>query len=234
MHAHFPNYRYRDIVKAQHQLVFEFLKVDHLRLVMGTSMGGMQTWLWGETFPNDMDALMPLACAPIEIAGRNRMIRQMAIDSIRADPEWMGGEYKTQPRGLTTAIYALILMGSSPLQMLKQAPTGEAAKDLLERTVNGRIHGTDANDFLYQFEASQDYNPNPDLEKIVVPLTAVNSADDFINPPELGVVEREIKRVKQGEFVMLPISDETRGHGTHTIASIWKDHLVALLKRSEH
>ncbi|MFI5384884.1 MAG: alpha/beta fold hydrolase [Fimbriimonadales bacterium] len=226
LHAKFPNYRYHDIVRAQHQLIFENLGVSHLRLVMGTSMGGMQTWMWGEMYPKDMDALMPLACAPIEIAGRNRMTRQMAIDAIRTDPEWMGGEYKTRPRGLTTAIYALILMGSSPLQMLKHAPTGEAAKNLLEQTVRGRLATTDANDFLYQFEASQDYNAQPDLEKIVAPLTAVNSADDYINPPELGVVEREIKRVKNGKFVML------RGHGTHTIASIWKSHLQELWIRS--
>lgn len=234
LHAKFPHYRYTDIVHAQHLVVFEKLGVDHLRLVIGTSMGGMQTWMWGETYPDAMDALMPLACAPIEIAGRNRMVRKMAIDCIRNDPSWQNGEYTTQPNGLVGAIYALTLMGSSPLQMLKQAPTREAADALLARTVKARLASTDANDFLYQFESSEDYNPQPNLEKIVAPLTAVNSADDFINPPELGVCEREIKRVKNGKFVLLPTTDETRGHGTHTIASIWKEHLVDLLSRTAH
>ena len=232
LHAKFPNYRYNDIVRAQHSVIFDNLKVDHLRLVMGTSMGGMQTWMWGAMFPNDMDALMPLACAPIEIAGRNRMIRKMAIDGVRNDPEWKGGEYSSQPAGLLFAVNSLILMGSSPLQMLKDAPTGKAADTLYEKTVKSRMTTLDANDFLYQFEASGDYNPQPDLEKIVAPLTIVNSADDMINPPELGVVEREIKRVKLGRFVLLPVSDDTRGHGTHTIARLWKQHLLDLLERS--
>ena len=232
LHAKFPNYRYDDIVRAQHQIIFEKLGVDHLRLVMGTSMGGMQTWLWGEMYPNEMDALMPLACAPIEIAGRNRMVRKMAIDAIRNDPGWDNGEYKTQPAGLVAAFNAIIIMGSSPIQMLKQAPTRQAADDLLERTIKARMAQTDANDFLYQFESSGDYNPKPDLEKIVAPLTAVNSADDFINPPELGVCEREIKRVKLGKFVLIPASDKTHGHGTHTYAALWQDHLAELLKRS--
>jgi len=232
LHAHFPAYRYHDIVRAQHQLIFDFLKVDHLRLVMGTSMGGMQTWMWGEMYPTDMDALMPLACAPMEIAGRNRMVRKMAIDAIRTDPEWKNGEYTAPPRGLITAINSLLIMGSAPLQMLKQAPTRVAADSLLERSVRAQLARTDANDFLYQFESSEDYNPNPDLERIVAPLTIVNSADDFINPPELGTVERDIKRVKQGKYVLLPITDATRGHGTHTLAGIWKQHLEDLLKRS--
>ncbi len=232
LHVQFPAYRYNDIVRAQHNLVFEQLHVDHLRLVMGTSMGGMQTWLWGEMFPQDMDALMPLACAPIEIAGRNRMVRKMAIDSIRHDPAWQGGEYSTQPPGLIGAINSLIVMGSSPLQMLKQAPTRELADDLLARTQTARLSVTDANDLLYQIESSADYNPLPHLEQIAAPLTCVNSADDFINPPELGVLEREIQRVKQGQFVLLPITDQTRGHGTHTLAPLWKGHLKALLKRS--
>ncbi len=233
LHARFPAYRYTDIVRAQHQVVFELLHVDRLRLVMGTSMGGMQTWMWGEVYANDMDALMPLACAPIEIAGRNRMIRRMAINSIRQDPEWKGGEYTKQPPGLVGAIYSLILMGSSPLQMLKQAPTGAKADAQLEQTVKSRLAATDANDFVYQFEASQDYNPEPELEKIVAPLTAVNSADDFVNPPELGVLEKSILRVRNGKFVLLPITDRTRGHGTHTLASIWLRDLTELLARSE-
>lgn len=232
MHARFPNYRYHDIVRAQHMLVFDLLKVDHLRLVIGTSMGGMQSWMWGEMYPDAMDALMPLACAPVQIAGRNRWTRKMAINAIRTDPGWMDGEYKEQPRGLLEAVDMLILMGSAPLFNYKQAPTREHADALLERSEHARLATADANDTIYQLEASEDYNPEPDLEKIQAPLTAVNSADDFINPPELGIVERLIKRVKKGEFVLLPISDKTRGHGTHTIASIWKDHLEELMKRS--
>ncbi len=233
LHAKFPNYRYADIVRGQHMVVFDFLHVDHLRLVMGTSMGGMQTWLWGETYPTDMSALMPLACAPIEIAGRNRTVRKMAIDGIRNDPDWIGGEYKTQPRaGLTFAANSLMIMGSSALTMLHLYPTAKAADSQYERSIANYQKTLDANDFLYQFEASEDYKPNADLEKIVAPLTWVNSADDFINPPELEV-EKDIKRVKNGKFVMLPITEKTRGHGTHTIAEIWKEHLVELLKRSE-
>jgi len=184
-------------------------------------------------YPDAMDGLFPLACAPVEIGGRNRIIRKMAIDGIRNDPEWLGGEYKTQPRGLITAINSLVIMSSAPVFMLHQAPTRQQADDLYERTVQQRMENTDANDLLYQFESSEDYNPEPDLEKITAPLTAVNSADDTINPPELGIVERLIKRVQKGQFVLLPITDKTRGHGTHTIASIWKDHLEELLKRSE-
>ena len=233
MHANFPNYRYNDIVRAQHTLIFDDLHIDHLRLVMGTSMGGMQTWMWGEMYPDSMDALFPLACAPVEIGGRNRIVRKMAIDGIRNDPEWMGGEYKTQPHGLITAINSLIIMGSSPLHMLSEAPTRKQADDLYDQVVDRYMKSTDANDLLYQFESSEDYNPEADLEKIVAPLTAVNSADDEINPPELRIDERLMNRVKKGKFVLLPITDKTRGHGTHTIASIWKKYLVELLRRSE-
>ena len=231
--AEFPNYRYDDIVRAQHELVFEHLKVDHLRLVMGTSMGGMQTWVWGEKYPDAMDALMPLASAPFAIAGRNRMTRRIAINAIRNDPVWMGGEYTSQPPGLRTAVDMLILMGSSPRQMLKQAPTRDEADRLLEQSEEAQMRRTDANDLLYQIESSGDYDPAPDLAKIIAPLTAVNSADDFINPPELTQVAENVAKAEGGRFVLLPVTDETRGHGTHTIAAIWKQHLIALLKRSE-
>lgn len=232
LHARFPRYRYRDLVRAQHRLVSEGLKVDHLRLVLGTSMGGMHTWLWGETYPGFMDALMPLASLPVQIAGRNRMMRRMIIDSIRSDPDWKEGEYQAQPRGLVSALYTLLLMGSSPLQWQKAAPTRDAADRFLDEQVKSRLAGLDANDMLYQVEASADYDPSPELEKIEAPLTAVNSADDLINPPELGIMEREIRRVKQGKYVLIPISDETRGHGTHTRAIVWKQHLEELLSRS--
>lgn len=233
LHARFPHYDYYDMVAAQYRLLTEKLGVNHLRLVMGTSMGGMHSWLWGETYPDFMDALVPLASLPIEISGRNRFFRRMIIDSIRNDSDWQNGEYKTQPvRGLTTAIYTLVMMGSAPLYMQKQAPTKDAADKLFDETMKSRLATTDANDLLYQVDASRDYNPQPKLELIKAPLLAINSADDAINPPELGIVEREIKRVKNGRFILLPITDETRGHGTHTIAAIWQKYLAELLSAS--
>jgi homoserine O-acetyltransferase len=232
LHARFPRYGYLDMVRAQHLLLTEGLKVDHLRLVMGTSMGGMQTWLWGETHPGFMDALLPLASLPTQIAGRNRMMRRMVLDSIRTDPEWNGGEYKAQPRGLTAAMYTLLFMTSSPLQWQKAAPTRDAADRFFEEQVRTRVEATDANDLLYQFDASRDYDPGPALETIQAPLTAINSADDQVNPPELGILEREIRRVSRGRAVLLPISDETRGHGTHSWPVLWQEHLAALLRDS--
>lgn len=232
LHAKFPHYGYGDIVKLDYRLLTEHFGVNHLRLVMGTSMGGMQTWVWGETYPDFMDALMPLASLPVEIAGRNRMTRRMIIDDIKTDPEWKAGEYTTQPHGLGAALDILTLMSSSPLQMMKQAPTREAADRALERSRAARMRATDANDLLYQVAASEDYNPEPNLDKIRAPLFAINSADDFINPPELGIMQREIKKVKNGKFILLPITDKTRGHGTHTVAAIWKGYLAELLRRS--
>jgi homoserine O-acetyltransferase/O-succinyltransferase len=229
LRARFPHYNYNDMVTAQYRLVTEGLKVNHLRLVMGTSMGGMHTWVWGEKYPDFMDALMPLASLPVQIAGLNRMRRRMIIDSIKGDPGWNNGEYKAQPRGLTAAIYGLMMMSASPLQLQKQAPTRDAADKLLEDQVRARLANTDANDMIYQFDASRDYDPAPGLEGIRAPLLAINSADDQVNPPELGVMEREIKRVKRGRFVLIPTSDRTRGHGTHSLPEIWKQHLAELL-----
>jgi homoserine O-acetyltransferase len=232
LHARFPHYGYEDMIAAQYRLVTDGLKIDHLRLVMGTSMGGMHTWLWGERYPDFMDALMPLASLPVQIAGRNRMTRRMVIDSIKSDPDWNGGEYKTQPRGLNAAIYTLLMMGSSPLQWQKQAPTREAADKLFDMMVERNKARTDANDMLYQFDASRDYDPAPLLERIRAPLFAINSADDQVNPPELGIMEREIKRVKRGLYILIPISDKTRGHGTHSLPAIWQQHLARLLNES--
>ncbi len=228
LRAHFPHYCYHDMVEADHRLLTEHLRIKHMRLIMGTSMGAMHSWVFGEMYPDFMDALMPLASAPVEIAGRNRMLRRMVIDSIRNDPEWNSGDYQKPPRGLIGAQYALTMMTSSPLQMLKQAPTralADAAFDKIEE----RAMRTDANDMLYQFESSTDYNPEPNLEKIKAMLIAVNSADDQVNPPELGIMEREIKRVKRGRYVLIPISDETRGHGTHSVAKLWKQYVVELV-----
>ena len=230
LHARFPHYGYNDLVTAQYRLLTEGLGVNHLRLVMGTSMGGMHTWVWGEKYPDFMDALMPLASLPAQIAGRNRMMRRMVIDSIKSDPEWNNGEYKSQPRGLTAAIYTLLFMTSSPLQWHKQAPTREAADRFFDDMVRRQLSRTDANDMLYAFDASRDYDPGPNLENIKAPLLAINSADDQVNPPELGILEREIKRVKRGRYVLIPISDRTRGHGTHSVPELWKGHLATLLQ----
>jgi len=234
LHTKFPHYTYDDMVLAQYRLITEKLGVNHLRLVMGTSMGGMHTWVWGETYPDFMDALMPLASAPVEIAGRNRIMRKMIMDAIRSDPAWNNGEYKTQPvEGLAAAENILLLMGSAALPWHKQAGTRDAADKFYEDRVKAAVAGADANDMLYYFDSSREYNPAPQLETIKAPLFAVNSADDLINPPELGILEREIKRVKQGRYILLPITDQTRGHGTHTIAAIWQDHLKELLEVSE-
>ncbi|MDB6023755.1 MAG: alpha/beta hydrolase fold family protein [Pedosphaera sp.] len=232
LHAHFPNYGYRDMIEAQYRLVSDGLKVNHLRLVMGTSMGGMHTWLWGEIHPDFMDALMPLASVPTQISGRNRVWRRMIIDAIRTDPEWLDGEYKNQPHGLAIAAEVLWFMGSNPVQRYQEAPTLKQADEVLDRSVANAMKTSDANNVLYALQASQDYDPNPDLEKITAPLLAINSADDLINPPEIGTLEHEIKRVPHGDCVMIPLSDRTRGHGTHTLAAVWEDHLAELLKKS--
>jgi len=232
LRARFPHYGYRDMVEAQFRLLTEGLKVDHLRLVMGTSMGGMHSWLWAETHPEFMDAVMPLASVPTQISGRNRVWRRMIIDAIRTDSGWMNGDYTNQPNGLRIAAEILYFMGSNPQQRYKQSPTLAEADKNLDNDVNKSLANLDANDVLYALESSRDYDPGPGLEKIQAPLLAVNSADDLINPPELGILEREIKRVKSGQAVMIPLSDKTRGHGTHTLAAIWKKHLAKLLKRS--
>jgi homoserine O-acetyltransferase len=233
MHAKFPRYGYVDMVEAQYRLLTEGLGVDHARLVMGTSMGGMHTWLWGELHPDFMDALMPLASLPTQISGRNRAWRRMVIDAIRNDPAWNGGEYKTQPPSLRTAAEMLWFMSSNPVLRQKDAPTLAKTDELLDKFVEQIVKTDDANDVLYALEASHDYDPAPNLEKIQAPLLAINSADDLINPPELGILEREIKRVPHGRAIVIPFSDKTRGHGSHTLAALWKDQLADLLKPTE-
>jgi len=229
----FPHYDYEDMVTAQYRLVTEHLGVTHLRLVMGTSMGGMQTWMWGEAHPGFMDALMPLACLPVAIVGRNRMWRTMLKDAITSDPDWQGGEYKAEPtRALKTAVDLLYVAGSAPLPMQASLSTRGAVDSSYAKFMQDRLPTYDANDLLYQVDASRDYDPSPGLEKISEPVMFVNSGDDFINPPELGIAEREIKRVPHGMFVLIPASAKTHGHGTHTWAALWKDHLVELLART--
>ena len=233
MHAKFPRYGYVDMVEAQYRLLTEGLGIDHARLVMGTSMGGMHTWLWGELHPDFMDVLMPLASLPTQISGRNRAWRRMVIDAIRNDPSWDGGEYKTQPPSLRTAAEMLWFMSSNPVLRQKDAPSLAKTDEVLDKFVEQIVKTDDANDVLYALEASHDYDPGPNLEKIQAQLLAINSADDLINPPELGILEHEIKRVPKGRAIVIPTSDKTRGHGSHTIATLWKDELAKLLKESE-
>jgi homoserine O-acetyltransferase len=232
--AHFPHYDYDDMVAAQHQLLTEGLGVNHLRLVLGTSMGCMHSWVWGETYPEFMDALMPLACLPVQIAGRNRVWREEVIDSIRLDPAWKNGDYAEEPlEGLRSALDLLLIAGSSSLQWQKNYPTRDQADKFMHDFIETRLPQYDANDLMYAVDASRNYDPSPNLEKIKAPVMLVNSADDFINPPELGIAEREIKRVARGKFVLLPVSDQTRGHGTHTVAAVWKQYLQELLEESK-
>ena len=233
LRAQFPKYGYHDLIEAQYRLLTEGLQVNHLRLVMGTSMGGMHTWLWGETHPDFMDALLPLACLPTQISGRNLAWRKIISEAIRSDPEWRNGEYRTQPHGLKTAAQILFLMGSNPLLRYQEGPTRQKADELLEREVAARLAVLDANDLLYSVESSYDYDPGPALEKIRAPLLAINFGDDLINPPELGILERQIKLVRHGQALVIPMSAETVGHGTHTKAAVWKQHLVKFLKATE-
>jgi homoserine O-acetyltransferase len=233
LHAKFPSYGYVDMIDADYRLVTDGLKVNHLRLVMGTSMGGMHTWLWGEMHPDFMDALMPLACLPAQISGRNRMWRKMIIDDIRTDPEWNGGEYTQQPHGLRLAAEMLTFIAGNPRNRYVEAPTLEAADKLLTKQGDNAMKTMDANDVLYALEASRDYDPGPGLESIKAPLVAVNFADDLINPPDVGIFEREIKRVKGARGILVQESERTNGHGTHTLAEVWNGYLQELLRGTE-
>jgi homoserine O-acetyltransferase/O-succinyltransferase len=233
LRAHFPHYGYHDMVQAQFLLLTQGLKVNHVRLVMGTSMGGMQTWMWGEEHPDFMDALMPLASLPTQTSGRNRVFRRIVSDAIRNDPAWDGGNYRTQPPSLRTAIEMLWFMSSNPVLREQEAPTLARADEVIDAYVEEAMRVDDANDVLYAFAASSDYDPGPGLERIQAPLLAVNSADDLVNPPELGVLEHEIKRVPHGRAIVIPYSDKTRGHGSHTVAALWKQYLEELLKSPE-
>jgi len=222
LRARFPHYGYGDMVTAQRRLLREVLGVGHLRLIIGTSMGCMHAFTWGWMFPGFADALAPMACVPTQIAGRNRMMRTLAMDAIRLDPEWRAGDYTAPPRsGLRSALQMLFMMGTAPLMQQRQAPTREAADSVIRAYVDARISTTDANDFLYQFDASSDYDPSPHLQKIRVPVLHVNSEDDEVNPPELRLAEQLDSRMPFVKFVLLPITGQTRGHGTHSLPAIW-------------
>src|ERR1700722_19469023 len=235
LHAHFPQYDYDDMVRSQHAMLLDGLKIDHLRLILGTSMGCMQTFVWGETFPGFADALAPFACLPTAVVGRNRMMRYMAMQAVKLDPQWLDGEYKSQPvQGLRTANEIIFIMGSSPLLLQKRAPTRAAAEAYIDEYLKRATAATDANDLIYYINASRNYDPSQDLERITVPVLYINSGDDFINPPELGIAETLAKKMPHCRFVLIPTSDATHGHGTHTVAALWKDDLQQLLQQSEH
>jgi homoserine O-acetyltransferase len=234
MHARFPQYDYDDMVRSQYMMLTDGLHVDHLRLILGTSMGCMQSFVWGETYPGFAQALAPFACLPVELAGRNRMMRYMAIQAIKEDPAWMGGEYKTEPvQGLRTANEMLLIMGSSPLQMQKNYPTRVAAEKYVDDYLGRTMAHTDANNMIYYLNASRNYNPAPKLGMIQAPVLWINSADDYINPPELEIAQRMVKQMRRAKFILIPISDATRGHGTHTVAAIWKDYLAEFMRETE-
>lgn len=222
LRTRFPAYDYADMVEAQARLL-DHLGVKRLRLLMGTSMGCMHGFVWGTTRPERVQAMMPLACQPVEIAGMNRMWRKMAVDALRDDPV----------KGMRTAANLLILAGLNPAAMQAEAPTREQAEAALATRYEATLRGRDADDLVYQLESSRTYNPQPHLERMTMPVTWVNSADDFINPPGLGIAEREVKRLPNAKFVLIPQTAETKGHGTHTWARFWKGELVELLRRSE-
>jgi homoserine O-acetyltransferase/O-succinyltransferase len=233
LHARFPHYAYNDMVQAQYLLLTQGLKVNHARLIMGTSMGGMHTWLWGEQHPQFMDALMPLASLPTQISGRNRVWRKTVIDAITHDPDWKDGDYQSEPPSLRTALAMIWLVGSNPVLRYQEAPTLAKADEVIDAAVARGVKSEDANDLLYALGASRDYDPGPGLGKIEAPLLAVNSADDLVNPPELGILEREIKRVPHGRAIVIPYSEHTHGHGSHTYALLWEQYLEELLKSPE-
>lgn len=230
LRASFPKYNYEDMVDAQYRLVTEHLGVRQLRLVLGNSMGGMQTWIWAQKYPDFMDVAVPMASLPTEMSGRNWMMRRMLIDSIRNDPEWMSGNYTKQPRSLQLAsVFFAIGNNGGNQGHYKSASTRAKADELVNQRLNAPFRG-DANDYLYQWESSRDYNPSPGLERIQATLLAINSADDERNPPELGHLDREIKRVKNGRVLLIPGSDQTVGHGTTGQAKFWKQQLGELLQ----
>lgn len=233
LHAKFPHYDYDDMVEAEYRMLTEGLKVDHLRLMFGTSMGCMHAFVMGEAHPDFVDSLMPAACLPVPIAGRNRLWRKMLMDGITTDPAWMGGEYKSEPlEALRTASGLLTLAGASPLPFQLADPTRDQVDKYYEERVANDLKSLDANDLLYQVNASRNYDPSSKLGLITAPVMWVNSADDFINPPELGIVEQKVKELKRGEFYLVPTSPDTHGHGTHTWAKFWQDKMAHVLEIS--
>ena len=233
LRARFPHYDYADMVRASQALLSEGLQVNHLRLLVGASMGCMEGWMWGESNPDDVDALMLLSCLPVQIAGRNRMVRKIMLDDIRNDPGWNGENYTQQPYGLRAALGHLLVVGSAPSLWQTEYPTAAMADKYVDQYIAENMKTTDANDFLYQYDASRNYDPLADLGKIHARVMLVNVQDDFWNPGEMGVAEREIKKVKNGKFVLLPVSGQTRGHYTFFQAAVWQPQLAQLLDESK-
>lgn len=230
----FPKYDYADMVEAQRRMLIEGLKVNHLRLMMGTSMGCMHGFVWGAKHPDFIQAMLPMACLPMQIAGHNRMWRKAAMHGIMSDPAWNNGNYQTPPvQGLRMAVSLLQVAGFAPLYLQKEFPTRDAADAYIVERVEADIPRRDANDLIYQLDASRTYDPSKDLEKITTPMTWINSSDDFINPWDYGLAEKFAERLPGGRYVLIKATDETRGHGTHTWAKFWKDELIDLLKRTE-
>jgi homoserine O-acetyltransferase len=234
LRMHFPQYDYDDMVRSQHTMLLDGLHVDHLRLILGTSMGCMQGFVWGETYPQFSDALAPFACLPVEIAGRNRMWRYLSMQLVRDDPAWKNGDYTTEPvEGLRGANALIIVAGSAPLLLQKNYPTRASAEAYADSVMDRLMAHTDANNFLYYVNASRNYNPEPRLSSITAPVLWINSADDFINPPELGIAQKLVTRMPHAKFILIPISEATHGHGTHTSAAVWKDYLIEFLQETE-
>ena len=232
LRAKFPRYNYDDMVTAQYRLVTEGLGLKHLRLVLGNSMGGMQTWIWGVRYPEFMDALVPMACLPVAMSGRNWMLRRMLTQSIRNDPEWNSGNYSAQPGGMQKHLlyYGLATNGGNQ-SLYKQAPSATTGDEIIARQLAQPFRG-DANDVLYQWESSFDYDPSPGLDRIQAAVLALNSADDERNPPEFGVMEREMKRIRNARYVLMPGTPDTRGHGTTGMAKLYKKDLAELLQQA--
>jgi len=226
----FPRYNYDDMVAAQYRLVTEGLGIQHARLVMGNSMGGMNTWIWGVRYPDFMDALAPMASQPTEMASRNWMMRRLITDSIRNDPDWKGGDYTSQPKSAQFAsVFFGIATNGGTLAYQKAAPTRELADKLLDSRLNAPFRA-DANDVLYQWDSSRDYNPSPGLERIQAALLVINAADDERNPPETGLMDRELKRVNNARLHLIPASENTAGHGTTGQAKFYSQALRELLQ----
>ncbi|MEG3146358.1 alpha/beta fold hydrolase [Sphingomonas sp. RT2P30] len=233
LHMRFPKYDYADMVEGQYRLLHDGLGIKRMRLIMGTSMGCMHSLVWGEAHPGYMRALMPLACEPVALAGLNRMWRQLLIDGIESDPAWAGGEYKTQPlQGLRTAESLLFVAGAAPLNFQQLYPTRDAASAFASDRVTRAIATLDANDLIYQVDASRTYNPWPRLDAITAPVSWINSADDFINPRNLDYPAQAVKRMKDARFRLIPETADTHGHGTHTWAVNWRADLADLLART--
>ncbi|HTZ36169.1 MAG TPA: alpha/beta fold hydrolase, partial [Stellaceae bacterium] len=224
----FPRYRYRDMVESGYRLITEGLGVGHLRLVLGSSMGGMHAWMWAEAYPDLMDGVVPLSCQPIEISGRNWINRRAAAEAIRHDPDWQGGFYERPPRHYVYSAAANSLRTESPTRIQEMAPTKEAADRLYDERVAQAAKG-DANDALWAIEAIADYNPEPELHRIRAKVLLINAAEDEANPPELGTVERAMAKVKDGRYVLIPAGPETHGHFTHFYAALWKKYLIEFM-----